>query len=368
MGNRTKEIKQALIAQLRKTARWKPPTDRAGTIRLDLNENPDVSGMLSAHTIAETMPSDTWNRYPEYDTLLEQLSAYTKLPKQMIALANGSDHAIQLLFLMYFGNGARVIMPSPVFSIYHHLAKIFDTDIQLIAYRNTYPSFSFPVEETIAALETGGVNGLILCNPNNPLGSPIPNTALQHILSITAEKNIPTLVDEAYFEYAPETTSAPYLMRYPNVMITRSFSKAFGCAGLRLGYVLAAPEIIDAFLTLRLPWSVSGVAAHVGTVVLKHQKSILALMPDFQNRRKEFTEFLRGTCGLQAYDSCTNAIIVRVDKPENFLASLKKSNILANHIFRAPGAFGMLDNAIRINIPTHKDMGAVKNAFRQYTE
>ncbi|NOY35663.1 MAG: histidinol-phosphate aminotransferase family protein [bacterium] len=341
--------------------RWVAPSGRRDYIKLDLNEN---YGLFDKKFLNKFKNFDafTLSSYPEYENLLKALSKYTKQPAHNIALTNGADQGIELVLRLFFSKNDKVVMPSPIFSIYDHVLNILNVKVSHILYEDREQYFEFPFEKTFAELKKS--NGLILCNPNNPLGSPIEKDQLLLLIKESNRLNIPCIIDEAYFEFYGKT-SANIIKKYKNIIIIRTFSKAFGLAGLRLGYILADNTVIEQILKLRGPWDVNHFAVFAGETVLGDKKYFSSKMKSFLRLKASLKEFLEKN-NMQVYDSRANFLIVKPKNGKKLIEQLKSVNILITGIDNYPFSSNLLKNAVRITIPSsQKDLKILKTNIKK---
>lgn len=336
-----------------------PPTDRKNFIRLDLNE--------SYHFLNDAIINDlkqfdhfTLSSYPEYAGLTTDIARYAQRGSGEVCLTSGSDQAIQMLLNLFFHKDDEVVVPAPTFFVYFSLLGLIGASPKVILHKDENGQFIFPFEETLNAI-TASSKGLLLCNPNNPLGSSIPENEMIALLEKTHAFGIPVIIDEAYFEFSG-STAASLLDQYDNLIILRSFSKSFGLAGLRLGYALAHKNIIQELVKLRLPWAVNHFAVFAGTVALKHQEHFKAKIVETKETKKLLGGFLEGN-GFQCYGSDTNFIIAKFSDIKNLVASLKRRGLLVNDVSHYPHSGDLFQNAIRITVPSHADFPRVTEIF-----
>lgn len=341
--------------------KWTPPSKRKEYVKLDLNEN---YGLFDKKFLNKFKNFDkfTLSSYPEYEDLLKALSKYTRQPVQNIALTNGADQGIELVLRLFFDKSDRVVMPSPVFSIYDHVLNILNVKITHVLYKDKKQYFKFPFEKTFASLKKSG--GLILCNPNNPLGSHIEEKQLSSLIKETNRLNIPCIIDEAYFEFYGKT-NANVIKKYKNVIIIRTFSKAFGLAGLRLGYILADKMIIEQVLKLRGPWDVNHFAVFAGKIALDNKKYFSDKMKSFLQAKESLKLFLQKN-NIQVYNTHTNFLIIKVEHDKKFKEWLKRKKILVTSLTDYPFSSKLLKNTIRITVPTlKKDLQILKTNIKK---
>jgi len=344
-----------------KSKRWVAPSKRKDYIKIDLNENYDLFDNKNFLRKFKSFDKFIFSSYPEYEKLLTLLSKYTKQPTKNIALTNGADQAIGLVLRLFFDKGDKVVLPSPVFSIYDHVFETMEVNTNHIPYKDKNKYFEFPFEEVMKSLKQA--KGLILCNPNNPLGSIIQEDHLMKLIQATNEINIPCIIDEAYFEFYGKT-SAFLLNKYKNLIIIRTFSKMFGLAGLRLGYILSNEQIIEQILKIRGPWDVNHFAVFVAEIVLKNKSYFKKKLNTFVKVKQNLYLFFQNN-NIPVYHTYTNFLIIKINKNKQFINKLKQNKILVNSVEGYPHNFGLLNNAVRITIPSKKDLNIIKTKLHQ---
>ncbi len=237
-------------------APYSPPTDgRAGKLRLDFNENtlgcsPRVLEFLKGNLTAEHMAV-----YPEYSQVRPALAEFFRVRPEQMLLTNGTDEAIQLLVNTYANAGDEVVVLRPAYAMYRFYAEVAGACIREIDYRPE--DLAFPLEELLAAIGPS-TKAILIANPNNPTGTGVQLPAIEKILK--RARNAAVLIDEAYFEFCG-ITGLPLIERSPNLFVSRTFSKVFGMAALRLGCLFSQPANIAFLHKAQSPYSVNALAA-----------------------------------------------------------------------------------------------------------
>jgi histidinol-phosphate aminotransferase len=245
------------------------PTEegRGAFIRMDFNEGPTpplefLSQALSRCALAATM-------YPEYGGLKRAAAEAWNVTPEMVMPVNGADEGISLLIRGFTGPGDAVVLPVPAFPMYRIYADLCGTPVIPVPLTQ---DFALDLEATAKAVPKGAV--LSLSSPNNPTGRAISEADLLALLEVAAGK--PVLMDETYAPYACQDF-APLLASYPNLIILRTLSKAYGMPGLRCGFILADPRVISRMDVLRSPLNVNAVSATLGARLLTGD-------PEFRDR------------------------------------------------------------------------------------
>jgi len=236
-------------------APYSPPTaGRAGKLRLDFNENtigcsPRVLGALKRLVSRETLAV-----YPEYGEAREKLSAFFGVAPSRLLFTNGTDEAIQVVINTYVDGGGRVLLLKPSYAMYRFYAELAGAEVAEVPYRPS--DLAFPLEELLAAI-TPDTRAVLIANPNNPTGTAVDLAGIRRILD--KAENAAVLIDEAYFEFCG-TTALGLLDDHPNLFVTRTFSKVYGMAGLRLGCLFSEAGNVAWLHKAQSPYSVNSVA------------------------------------------------------------------------------------------------------------
>lgn len=328
-------------------------------IRLDLNE---ISGLHPISFLRTLSAAGEYaiNTYPTYADLVPAVAAYAKAKSPMIRLTNGSDDAIPRIARLLFEPGDTVVLPVPTFPTYNESLRLHGVSVKEIAYETAPGRFLFPTGKTLADLKRG-VKGLLVCNPGNPMGSRISQGDLLRLARKTFALGIPFVVDEAYFEYGGES-AIPLIKRFPNIIVLRTFSKFFGLAGIRLGYVVAHPSVITEFAKITLPWDVNHPGAKIGLAALKRLSHFKSELRKTQARKKVLEEALRSH-GAGIYDTFTNFSICRVPDPARFVREAKRRGVLVKSLAYADETVSALKYCVRITTPGKDTMARALKAL-----
>jgi histidinol-phosphate aminotransferase len=274
-------------------------------VKLNQNESPyDIPAELKKDVLNKLAKIE-WNRYPPLraSKLTEAISNYTQYPDSGIIVANGSNEIIQAVFSAVCEIGDKVVVIVPGFSVYPRIARIMNLEIIEVA---LLENFSFDVPAIIDYSKKAKM--LILSSPNNPTGTDLTIDDITEIL-----QNIEGIlvVDEAYFEFNKKTAQE-YLKKFYNLIIIRTFSKAFGLAGIRLGYLLARPELAQEIQKAKLPFSVGIFQQLVGEVVMKNTKYTDAVVDEIISGREGVYSELERMSSIKPIRSSTNFILFEV--------------------------------------------------------
>ena len=330
---------------------WKAPERDFSSVLLDLNENQFLESFLNTFLADALHPRDLYT-YPNYRQLLDALSDYCRVPRQHLLLTNGADQAIDLVVRLIFAPGAQVVVPSPVFSFYYQMLDVNGVNSVVVPYGRRGQSFYLPCDAVLDALP--GSDGLILCNPNNPLGVQIEPDDLQRLIALCVELDKPVIVDECYYEYLRHSCLEAF-SGLEQLFVIRSFSKYFGLAGLRLGYVVASTHAVRQLLKLRGPWDINHAAVKAALHCLANQ-SELAVAHGRQDRvRVRLIECCQ-RLGIGVINTPANFLLLD-DVPERRLAkALHRARIRFSDCSEYPHAGSLLNNVLRVAIPGSDDL------------
>jgi histidinol-phosphate aminotransferase len=237
-------------------APYSPPSSgREGKLRLDFNENTLGCSPRVLAALLEKLSAEQLSIYPEYEATRAALSRYFQVPDSRFVFTNGTDEAIQVLVHSFVGEGDEALILHPSYAMYRFYAQVAGARVRELPYRS--PDLAFPVEELIAAV-TPATRAILISNPNNPTGTAIGMEEIERILE--AAPGAAVLIDEAYYDFYG-VTALPLIGRYPNLFVSRTFSKAHGLAALRAGVLFSQEQNVALMRKSQSPYSVNAVAA-----------------------------------------------------------------------------------------------------------
>ena len=236
-------------------APYHPPTaGRAEKLRLDFNENtvgcsPRVIAALKSGVEAAALAV-----YPEYGEAKEAIARYFHVTPEQFVFTNGTDEAIQVFVNTYVDDGQEVLILKPAYAMYRFYTEVAGARLREVEY--PAPSLEFPLQEVLDAI-TPNTRAVILANPNNPTGTGVGLLGIERILH-RARKAV-VLVDEAYYEFSG-VTALTEIERVPNLFVSRTFSKVFGMAAMRIGCLFSHAANIEFLHKAQSPYSVNALA------------------------------------------------------------------------------------------------------------
>ncbi|HVC21437.1 MAG TPA: histidinol-phosphate transaminase [Vicinamibacterales bacterium] len=301
------------------------PPELFDGLRLHQNENTGGCSPRVIEALAR-MPRDRVGFYPAYQAMAEAAARYFGVHTDHLALTNGLDEGIMALSVAVLrprpgGSVPEAVIPEPTFEIYN-----LDTDV---AGGRTVtvppgPDFAFPLDAVLAAI-TPATRVVFLTNPNNPTGQMMSKEAIRAVARAVPSEAV-VFLDEAYAEFAGETF-LPELAQHPNVIVGRTFSKAFGLAGLRVGALIGDPARLAPIVRAVPVYSVNVAAAAVLPAALGDR----AYLEDYLRQVKESKQILYAACdrlGLKYWKSGGNFVLVRIgDQSKDVIAALAARKI-----------------------------------------
>ena len=349
-------------------------------VRLNVNENPypPSTAVIESIATAVARAAQGLNRYPERDfpRLREALADYLEaesgvhLTPEQIWAANGSNEVMLHVLQAFGGPGRTCLTFTPTYSMYPEYARDTLTDYVT---RPRREDFTLDVETAVAAISELRPAVVILASPNNPTGTALPLEDIDRILEaarghgpmLGAEIGSPArasdcvvVIDEAYAEFRrPGVPSALELLgpANPHLAVTRTMSKAFGAAGLRLGYLAADRALVDALRVVRLPYHLSAVTQAAALAALSHRDELMAQVASLRDERDALVAWLRGQ-GLTAHESDANFVLFG---PFPDRESVWQALLDAGILIRVVGPEGFL----RASIGTPEEMERLRSAL-----
>ena len=329
-------------------------------INMSANENPynmprELQERLSSH-----LSRFQFNRYPDATAprLRDLIAEANGLDVDNVLVANGGDEIIMNLFLTWGGKGRKFMNFPPTFAMYENDAQVTGTEIVSIP---RTANFDLDEDEIMARLVENDIDLVIIANPNNPTGNLVSESFLMDMLKAT---DALVCVDEAYFEFS-RATVRPLLDRFDNLVILRTFSKAFSLAALRAGYMIASPEIVDTFKKVRQPYSVSAFSQWAAQVVFRDRALFENAIEELVFERDKLMEAMREIAGVTVFDSESNFILFRVAHASRVWRELyHEYSILIRDVSREEG----LDDCLRVSVGTPSQNQAFLKALREIVE
>ena len=282
---------------------YRPPsTGRGNKMRLDFNENtvgcsPVVIARMKRIKAAELAV------YPEYHDALPKFAKHFKVRPDQLTLTNGTDEAIQLVVNTYAGENDTVVVLHPSYAMYRFYSQISGAKIVEVGFQS---DLGFPQRDLLAAVKKRGVKAVFVANPNNPTGTLASSKQVREILE--AAPGAAVMIDEAYFEFCGQT-AIPWIPKYSNLFVSRTFSKTYGLAAMRLGCLLSNSENMAAIRKGQSPYSVNSVAVACGLDAIQDPAYVRRYAEEAIQSRKMLCDAL-DSLGWHYYPSAANFVLV----------------------------------------------------------
>lgn len=330
-----------------------PVEGRLRKLRLDFNENTVGCSPLVRRAVAR-ISAQEFAMYPEYQAPARTLAKHFHVRTDQLLLTNGADDALRVIFDAFVDPGNIVMLAEPTFGMYRFYATLAGARIIAIRYDAL---MRFPLGDILAALRRRP-RVLFLANPNNPTATLLGAPVLRKIIA-GAPKTL-VVVDEAYNEFSGGSV-LPWIKRYRNLAVVRTFSKAAGLAGLRLGCLFAHRDVMNAMLRVASPYPVNAAVLAAAMAVVRDSSSIRKYVREVSQARVQFEEGL-AQLGIRTFPSVANFLIADLgSRGSRILRQLERQGILLrdrSEDFGRPGY-------VRITIGTRAQMRRVLIALRR---
>ena len=322
-----------------------------GAVWLNANEN----------ALAPSYQLDgTFNRYPSCQpkAVINAYAEYAGVSPEHVLVSRGADEGIELLIRSFCEpkQDSITICP-PTYGMYAISAESNQTMVNKVLLMNNE-------QLDLPGIFATNPKLVFICSPNNPTGDLIPREQIITVLEHFAGKAL-VVVDEAYIEFAPQASLANELANYPHLVILRTLSKAFGLAGLRCGFTLAAPEVINALKKMIAPYPIAEPVAQIAAQALSSkgiaqmQQSVAAI----NALRQQFIAFAKAQSGIKkVWPSNANYVLLQVDNAADCVSALIKSDILIRNQSSQLG----LSEVVRVSIGNADEMQRLQQAIQQY--
>jgi histidinol-phosphate aminotransferase len=282
---------------------YSPPTGgRANKLRLDFNENTVGASPKVIEYLRENLTEAMLSVYPEYSETKRVLAGFFNVEPDDFILTNGTDEAIQVLVNTYVDDGDEVILLRPSYAMYRFYAEVAGAKVRQLPYRQQ--KLAFPLEELLEAI-TPLTRAILIANPNNPTGTGITRAGIERVLEKATAAAV--LIDEAYYEFCG-VTALPILNDYPNLFVSRTFSKVYGMAAMRLGCLFSQSENVEFLHKAQSPYSVNTVAAMAARAAIQDRTYIEKYVLEVLAARELLYVGLE-KLGINYYDSKANFVL-----------------------------------------------------------
>ncbi|MDR2577759.1 MAG: histidinol-phosphate transaminase [Chitinispirillales bacterium] len=312
-------------------------------VKLNQNENPHDWPAEVKERAARFLVERPWNRYPNFvpDALKEKLARYAGVAPANVIVGNGSNEMLLVLLLSFAAKAKSAVICSPTFTVYKLLCDGMDTRTVNVSLDN---NLQYDVNAIKKAVSDNPGSMLIICSPNNPVGNTLSEDDFKSILDIHTGVCI---LDQAYVEFGG-FDGIKFLPDYPNLIIARTFSKAMAAAGLRLGYMIGAAEMIAEINKIKLPYNINFFTEYTASLILENTAIIKDTVSVIIDERDKLVNRLAALPFENVYPSEANFILVRTPQKQKLFDRLKKDGILIRDV----SSYHLLENCLRISVGT----------------
>lgn len=308
---------------------YKVPTTTDAEAKLDQNESPyDLPEELK-RAATERFIASPWNRYPDDrpHRLIAALSDRLGVSPDSIIVGRGSNEIAQTLGLCFLCAGTPVVLPDPMFALYGSVARMHGADVIRVGPQD---DLSHDVEAILTAARASNAPLTIVTTPNNPTGQSISFEGLR-----TLAEGVPgaLVIDEAYHEFVDGPTGIDLIAEFPNVLVTRTFSKAMGLAGMRIGYMVGAPEMIAEIEKARIPFLVDRLSEEVALEILARPDLVTERVAQLTAERESLVASLGDMEKVELRSGVANFVLIRTPLPvAELLAALEGLGIRIRNV------------------------------------
>ena len=332
-------------------------TERDWKIKINANESALNLPPLVEERVMSRLSHVAFNRYPneEPELLREQIADNFGLRTENVLLGNGSSEIIEKLFFCFGGSRRRIVYPQPSFSMYRIYARAAEAEGVPVELEENY---TLDADKFIAAVKESRASLAVVCNPNNPTGTVIPPDKIRYIVE---NVSCALLIDEAYVEFYG-SSAVSLLKKHPQLMVARTFSKAYGLASARVGYLLAGADIIDMIAKSFMPYHLNVLSCVTADVVYQMRHEYVPRIQMFVAERKRLADALAGLDGFRVYPSETNFILVKSEKAVALNKYLEEQGIGLRSFGDAP----RLENCLRITVGTREENDILLKEIKRF--
>ena len=334
---------------------YRSPTQSA-RVKLNQNESPfDVPDEIK-QSLSEALRAMDWNRYPEASSssLRHALAAHTGWDAEGLIVGNGSNELIQWLMIAVVPAGSQVVIAGPTFSLYRSqvvLRSAIPVEVGVAG-----PG-SFDVETLVGKITAIDPRAVVVCTPNNPTGSALTPEELQQVCKSTRGL---VICDEAYAEFG-ECDLLGVLKQCENLVLLRTFSKAFGLAGFRVGYAMGAPALVRELNKVRLPYNLNLASALIAERLLASIEHTQNALQAILTERSRLAEGLSLMPGIVPHPTQANFILCTIESvtPGSLVTELESAGVLVRDVSAYPG----LHTCIRVTVGKPDETDALLDAL-----
>lgn len=328
------------------------------SVKINQNENPWDAPAEIKEEVLRRFAARKWSRYPDFVpvSLHERLAEFAGWKADGVIAGNGSNELIQALLMVSMGPGKRVLISEPTFTLYKQVATVLGGEVETVLLA---PELTYDVVALLNTIEEKQPDVTIICSPNNPTGCIINESDL--IALLKASRGL-VVIDEAYHEFAQQSV-VPLLHEHENLIVLRTFSKAMAFAALRVGYLLASPELVIEIRKAVLPYNLNAFSQIAAEVAIEKYPTLLGpAVESIVTERERLYTALSHLRGLTPVLSKGNFMVVRANTdPKRIFEELLKRDILVRDVSGYP----MLREYFRVSVGTPEENDRLVRALHE---
>ena len=328
------------------------------SLKLNQNENPWDAPPRIKDEVLRRFAERKWSQYPDFvpASLHENLAAFAGWRPDGIIAGNGSNELIQALLMVTMEPGKTLLFSEPTFTLYRQVAKVLGAEVENVFLTSDLQYDSEALQKVIAERQP---DVTIICSPNNPTGCVIDDATLRTLLETSRGL---VVIDEAYHEFAGHSV-VPLLREHENLIVLRTFSKAMAVAALRIGYLLASPDLVREIGKAVLPYNVNVFSQIVAEVAIEnYEDELRPLVRQIVSERERLFAELSEIDGLAPVASKANFIVVKSQTdPKRIFTELLARDILIRDVSGYP----MLGEYFRFSVGTPEENNYLLEKIRE---
>lgn len=349
-------------AAIRALERWPDPgVPPDGLIRLNRNERVDPLPESFVSRIREAISSDLLASYPPTDELYAELCSSLGVERDRVLLTNGSDGAIRATYQAFLEPGNGVVALDPSYAMYEVYAQMFEGRFHGVSVGH---GLQVDLPRLLAAIEPG-VRLVMIANPNQPTGVLAAESVMLELLERAAEVGALLAVDEAHFPFS-KLTMLPRVEEFPNLVVIRTFSKAAGLAGLRIGFLVGHPEVVSTIAKVRTISDVNSVAVVSAREILRTPELVTDYVSEVAAGGRILAERV-SQLGLEPISTAAGFMLIRV-APRCDPQRLVESLVQLGYLVKGPFSPACIADCIRVTCGSPALMSAFATALEQAVE
>ena len=301
---------------------------------LDKNECADPKMNKIVMQSLSKIPAEAVFSYPELDVLYSKVASFSNVLPENVLLTTGSDGAIRACFESCIQPGDNIVLPRPTFGMYEVYSKVYGAHVTWLDYEKSSKGPILDVDKVVSVIKKTKPKMVCLPNPDSPTGTVFSLIDLRKIVDIAEDVGALMLIDEAYHPLYRET-AVPWIYECKHLAVVRSFSKAWGAAGLRVGYALANKELIVFLHKQRPMYEVGNVSAKAIEILLDHEKDMKLSVERVNAGKKHFQDSMKAI-GLTSYESYGNFLHVRFGRYADEIHKALEDKVYYRKDFNVP--------------------------------